>query len=253
MDRSDEDIIPERVIKVHPPKADSNLLVAEIIRAGSDAPEENRRVLVDAAQISYSGAFADWKKENPDEWYEIKMKLKNPHSATSQGSDDSNESVEDADDGEDISIVEDFEIGKIIDFRALPKEDIVFFQFEAGASGATELVPLHRVTDRPDIIREFVESKIPDWPLPGNIDVICGGPPCQDFSWMNGNRNTRLTWFGRNRLVQEWLDWVRLVQPKFAVMENVPGMLDFEVPQYVIAQLITWGYQCRLSISMYSS
>jgi DNA (cytosine-5)-methyltransferase 1 len=89
---------------------------------------------------------------------------------------------------------------------------------------------------------------MPSWPLPGQIDVVVGGPPCQDFSFANKTRLKNLTWWGRNRLVQEWLDWVRLLKPKFAVMENVVGMLEFEEPRLVLAQLLFMGYQCSVQV-----
>jgi len=54
----------------------------------------------------------------------------------------------------------------------------------------------------------------------GNIDMICGGPPCQGFS-MAGKRDQNDK---RNRLFMEFVRFVRVIQPTYFVMENVAGI-----------------------------
>ena len=56
-----------------------------------------------------------------------------------------------------------------------------------------------------------------------NLDLVCGGPPCQGFS--NANRQ-RLFNDPRNTLYREYLKFVAFTRPKFFVMENVKGMLN---------------------------
>jgi DNA (cytosine-5)-methyltransferase 1 len=63
-------------------------------------------------------------------------------------------------------------------------------------------------------IRQF--SSIQDQ----EIDVVCGGPPCQGFSLI-GKRALNDE---RNALVFHFLRLVLELQPKYFVMENVPGM-----------------------------
>lgn len=53
------------------------------------------------------------------------------------------------------------------------------------------------------------------------IDVVYGGPPCQGFSQI-GPRNLDDS---RNRLYEEFVRVVRLLQPRAFVMENVPNMV----------------------------
>lgn len=56
------------------------------------------------------------------------------------------------------------------------------------------------------------------------IDVIVGGPPCQGFSyagWRDPNDK-------RNQLFREFVSVVCKLQPKFFVMENVPGILTMK-------------------------
>lgn len=56
-----------------------------------------------------------------------------------------------------------------------------------------------------------------------NVDLVCGGPPCQGFSMAN---RQRLIDDPRNKLYKEYLKFLSNVKPKFFVMENVKGMLN---------------------------
>jgi DNA (cytosine-5)-methyltransferase 1 len=57
---------------------------------------------------------------------------------------------------------------------------------------------------------------------PRRLDVLVGCPPCQGFSRMrNGNGGDD----ERNDLVLRYLEFVREFMPRFAVFENVPGLL----------------------------
>ena len=60
------------------------------------------------------------------------------------------------------------------------------------------------------------------------IDVIIGGPPCQGFS-MAGARIRKKNAFledSRNFLFRNYFEVVKKVEPKYFIMENVPGMLS---------------------------
>ena len=57
-----------------------------------------------------------------------------------------------------------------------------------------------------------------------NIDGIIGGPPCQGFS-LSGNRDTKDP---RNSLFIDFVRFVKILQPKFFVMENVKGLLSMK-------------------------
>ena len=56
--------------------------------------------------------------------------------------------------------------------------------------------------------------------LRGEVDVVAGGPPCQGFSF-SGRRDASDP---RNRMLFEFVTTVELVQPKFALVENVVGL-----------------------------
>ena len=60
------------------------------------------------------------------------------------------------------------------------------------------------------------------------VDVIIGGPPCQGFS-MAGARIRKKNAFledPRNFLFRNYFEVVQKVEPKYFIMENVPGMLS---------------------------
>lgn len=74
-----------------------------------------------------------------------------------------------------------------------------------------------------------------------DIDVVCGGPPCQGFS-VAGLRNPKDP---RNMLFLEFLRVVKYIKPKFVVIENVPGILTMEkgkVFKEIMRQLEELGY-----------
>jgi DNA (cytosine-5)-methyltransferase 1 len=53
------------------------------------------------------------------------------------------------------------------------------------------------------------------------LDVVCGGPPCQGFSTAN---RQRLIDDPRNRLYKDYLAVLAVLRPRFFVIENVRGM-----------------------------
>ncbi|MDM1503794.1 DNA cytosine methyltransferase [Myroides marinus] len=55
-----------------------------------------------------------------------------------------------------------------------------------------------------------------------NVDIVCGGPPCQGFSMAN---RQRVIDDPRNILYKSYLEVLKYIQPKFFIMENVKGML----------------------------
>jgi DNA (cytosine-5)-methyltransferase 1 len=101
----------------------------------------------------------------------------------------------------------------------------------------------------------------------GEIDVIVGGPPCQGFSTIGRVKIASLVREGvwdhmrvplprfiddpRNVLYREFVRIVRDLQPKFFVMENVPGMLSYrdgEIARQVIEDFRAIGYLARAEI-----
>ena len=56
------------------------------------------------------------------------------------------------------------------------------------------------------------------------IDVVCGGPPCQSFS-LAGKRKK---FDKKDDLFSLYLEVIKILQPKYFVMENVKGILTKE-------------------------
>lgn len=75
---------------------------------------------------------------------------------------------------------------------------------------------------KPEMLRAFLGSSISE------IDVVCGGPPCQGFS-LAGQRNPLDK---RNQLVQSYIKILSQVKPKYFVMENVLGILSAKFVDY---------------------
>ncbi len=57
-----------------------------------------------------------------------------------------------------------------------------------------------------------------------SIDVVCGGPPCQSFS-LAGKRKM---YDKKDDLFSHYLEVIKILQPKYFVMENVKGILTKE-------------------------
>ena len=56
-----------------------------------------------------------------------------------------------------------------------------------------------------------------------DLDLVCGGPPCQGFSMAN---RQRLIDDPRNQLYKAYLYFLSFTRPKFFIMENVRGMAN---------------------------
>ncbi len=57
---------------------------------------------------------------------------------------------------------------------------------------------------------------------PRELDVLVGCPPCQGFSRMRNKEGRKDP---RNKLVLQYLEFVKEFMPRFAVFENVPGLV----------------------------
>lgn len=78
-----------------------------------------------------------------------------------------------------------------------------------------------------------------------DIDVVIGGPPCQGFS----SAGTRNTSDPRNKLLDSYVDALKVIKPKWFLFENVEGLLTLDKGRYVsglIQKLINIGYTLRI-------
>ena len=85
---------------------------------------------------------------------------------------------------------------------------------------------------------------------PGQYDVITGGFPCQDISV--AGRREGITNQSRSGLFYELIRVIRLVRPKFVVMENVAAILNNGL-DIVLGELSEAGYDAEWAIISASS
>lgn len=68
---------------------------------------------------------------------------------------------------------------------------------------------------------------------PGQVDLVAGGPPCQAFS--TAGRRRSLDDF-RGNVIVRFLDYVKAIQPRYFILENVRGLLSAKLantpPEY---------------------
>lgn len=84
--------------------------------------------------------------------------------------------------------------------------------------------------------------------VPGQLDCLIGGPPCQSFSYNNHARSASNL---RARLFRQYLRIVGVLRPKTLVMENVPGMLTIgngKIVKEIKNKLASLGYECSIKI-----
>ncbi|XWS47723.1 hypothetical protein CRYUN_Cryun13aG0009100 [Craigia yunnanensis] len=114
--------------------------------------------------------------------------------------------------------------------------------------------PLEGLGDCRECLKDFVtrgfNSKI--LPLPGDVDVICGGPPCQGISGFNRFRNKDNPLEDeKNKQLQVFMEIVEYLKPKFVLMENVVDIVKFSegfLGRYALSQLIHLNYQVRMGM-----
>lgn len=93
--------------------------------------------------------------------------------------------------------------------------------------------------------------------LNGKVDLVAGGPPCQGFS-LAGRRNKNDE---RNKLVDSYIKFIRIVKPRILFFENVKGFtIGFKnkksrgeaYSNYVLRELGELGYKVHAKIIDFS-
>nr|AVP26960.1 chromomethylase [Salvia miltiorrhiza] len=113
---------------------------------------------------------------------------------------------------------------------------------------------IHCSSSCPQKLKEFVlrgyKSRI--LPLPGAVDVVCGGPPCQGISGFNRFRNKEAPLDDpKNKQLVVFMDIVSHLRPKFVLMENVVDLVKFAggfLGRYAMGSLVGMGYQARMGM-----
>ncbi|VFQ75180.1 unnamed protein product [Cuscuta campestris] len=114
--------------------------------------------------------------------------------------------------------------------------------------------PIEGLSGCPQKIKEFVVNGFKEkrLPLPGHVDVICGGPPCQGISGFNRFRNFKNPLEDpKNEQMKTFMDLVDFLRPKFVLMENVVDLLKFSsgfLGRYALSRLVGMNYQARMGM-----
>lgn len=99
------------------------------------------------------------------------------------------------------------------------------------------------------VLREVESMRIP---IPGLVDIVVGGPPCQGVSGLNRHRVDEdlrmMEEDAKNRQGRVFWKIVEFFRPSYALMENVTDILkhcDALYAKWCLSQLMAMGYQCR--------
>ncbi len=104
-------------------------------------------------------------------------------------------------------------------------------------------------------IREVCEHEC-ERELGQGVDLIMGGPPCQGFSLVGTRLGTskdlgRFIDDPRNNLYKEFVRFVDKFNPKFFIMENVPGLFSYKkglIKDQIIEDFSGVGYHVKVRI-----
>ena len=82
-------------------------------------------------------------------------------------------------------------------------------------------------------------------PAPGQVDFLCGGPPCQGYSGMN--RFNKGNWsMVQNSMVMAYLSFADFYRPRYFLLENVRNFVSHNKSftfRLTLRSLLDMGYQ----------
>jgi len=97
---------------------------------------------------------------------------------------------------------------------------------------------------------EEFSSKRQRLPKKGEVELLCGGPPCQGFSGMNRFNHREYSAF-KNSLISTYLSYCDFYRPKYFILENVRNFATFKksaVLRLCMKALLKMGYSCSFAI-----
>ncbi|XP_057483315.1 DNA (cytosine-5)-methyltransferase CMT3 isoform X2 [Actinidia eriantha] len=176
---------------------------------------------------------------------------------STSGVDDDNDDDQDSVDGDESEV---FEVEKVLgicygDPKGNSKRGLYFkIRWKGYGVDDDSWEPTEGLGYCRDRIKEFVingfQSKM--LPLPGDVDVICGGPPCQGISGYNRFRNEENPLDDpKNKQLTVFMDIIDYLKPRFVLMENVVDIVRFAhgfLGRYALGRLVGMNYQARLGM-----
>lgn len=112
----------------------------------------------------------------------------------------------------DVKFVDGLRSSKIPDKQEL----LLYFTSGSTAWVMEDLCKCDQATE------QFLNEKYGHLPMPGQIDFIAGGPPCQGFSRLNRHSDLKNAWKNeKNRMMLTYLEYVSFFKPKYMLIENV--------------------------------
>ncbi|XP_066590215.1 DNA (cytosine-5)-methyltransferase 1-like isoform X2 [Prorops nasuta] len=133
---------------------------------------------------------------------------------------------------------------------AIEKEEAAAYAYKLNNPEATVFSEDCNVLLRKAINGDFKDDAGQRLPQKGDVELLCGGPPCQGFSGMNRFNSRQYSLF-KNSLVVSCLSYCDYYRPRFFVMENVRNFVSFKksmVLKLTLKALISMGYQCTFGI-----
>ena len=129
---------------------------------------------------------------------------------------------------------------------------IIFSYFQANHQDDCEVY--HDDCNR--VLREIIDrdqgiqSSDRILPQKGEVDLICGGPPCQGFSIMNVFQESDRSRF-KQSLISSFLSYCDFFRPSYFILENVKNFAQFnggKVLKLCMRALVMMGYQCQFGV-----
>ena len=111
---------------------------------------------------------------------------------------------------------------------------ILFSELKQSASETYQANRVHegieRIGDIHDLSNRDLEGLKRTWALSGrkDIDLVCGGPPCQGYSGIGHRRTFKIDriQIPSNHLYMEMIRVIKFIKPKMFLFENVKGLLS---------------------------
>ncbi|MEW5314140.1 MAG: hypothetical protein WDW38_005659 [Sanguina aurantia] len=142
-----------------------------------------------------------------------------------------------------------------LEFEVVPHGRNVSAWVKQSDMEKTSLIGKGKVDVRADLARFMKKATAANLlPLPGQVDLVAGGPPCQGVSGLNRHASTVDILDERNsknRLVKVYFEIIKHLQPRWTLTEQVMDIFKKEEALYartVAASLTALQMQCRIGV-----